>query len=96
MYIKRNNNILEENFEPIDVGTGYIVVTKDKRTIVLNEMAAFILKVCDGRKMNEIIEIIKASLKENIPDDNVIREDVGSFINLLEKENLIALINENL
>lgn len=84
-----NLDVLDQNSEMIDVGMGYVLETKDKRVIVLNSTASFILKNSNGRTIEEITALLSKEIDSD--DLNLIdlKEDVTTFVQELEKEGLV-------
>lgn len=84
-----NLDVLDQNSEMIDVGMGYVLETKDKRVVVLNPTASFILKNSNGRTIEEITDLLSKEIDSDALNLIDLKEDVTTFIEELGKEGLI-------
>ena len=74
-----------------NVDSGYILETKDEWTLILNEMAAYIIKLCDKpHSIEDIACCIEQEIYENKPNREEIISDITLFVESLMIESLLV------
>lgn len=71
-----------------DTGSGFVASTNDGRTILLNEIAAYILKNCHGKTFLEIVDVVHSVLSDDAPGIDILKQDIDFFINQIIEEGL--------
>ncbi|MBQ8188163.1 MAG: PqqD family protein [Lachnospiraceae bacterium] len=90
-----NNGIVTGKIEDmiIDAGTCFVMTTSDDKTIVLNDVGAFIFKNCMGRTIDEMIVKFKEEQVGGLPEEKDLRKDFEDFLNILLNEQLVIIVD---